>query len=577
MIDHISIRDFAIIDNVEVDFGEGLSVITGETGSGKSILVTAISLALGSRADTSYVRNGKEKAVVELAATLPKRGSGDIQRSNKSIDSQEDEMEEVVIVREINTSGKNLCKLNGETVTLSQLAAKCREIADIHGQYDNQSILDPDTHIEILDRFGEQAISPIKEDYLRKYQDYVESKRALKELLALESENAKKLDFYKFQIEEIERANPRIGEDEELRNRLSLLQNSEKIFESAKEAYSNINGDGLRSEGAFSSLGTAVSNLENIAEYSDEINKILIEARELYYRLEDVTYSMRDVMDSLTFDPEEIDSIIERLNVLDSLRKKYDDGKSTGNSWIENVLLYKERISGELFKIENYDDEKKRLSDRYKASKLEVLDAGAKLTAERKKAAEELRKKILIELEDLNFEDADLLIELRPLSSETNKEIEPGENGLETAEILITTNRGEPLKPLVKTSSGGEISRIMLAIKNITAEYDNVPTLIFDEIDQGISGKTAAIVGRKLEEISRSHQVICITHLPQIAARGRSAYRIFKESDDSKTYTHVEKLNDEMRVQEVARLLGGEEITKTALDNARELIAKSSS
>ncbi len=546
MIDHISIRDFAIIDNVEVDFSEGLSIITGETGSGKSILVTAISLALGSRADSSYVRNGKEKAVVELTATLENDG----------------ECEEIVISREVNSSGKNLCKLNGEIVTLAQLSAKCKDIADIHGQYDNQSLIDSDTHIDIVDGYHSQIISPIKKDYFDKYQSYIRSKRNLEELLSLESENARKLDYYRYELREIENADMLPGEDEELRNRLSVLQNSEKIYASAKTAYENVNGDGNNISGAFYALGNAVDSLEEIEGFSSEIRSIFEESRDIYYRLEDVSLSMSKIMDSLTYDPGEIDSIIERLNQLDSLKKKY--GGRDGS--IEAVIEYRDKISKELDKIENFDEERKNLELEYRSNLKAALEKGKLLTDARKESADELGKKILSELKDLSFDDADLRIELTPLGDE------PGENGMERAEILITTNIGEPLKPLAKTSSGGEISRIMLAIKNITASYDNVPTLIFDEIDQGISGRTAAIVGKKLKEISENHQVICITHLPQIAARGDTGYRIFKESDSSKTYTHIERLDKESQVVEIARLLGGENITDTAMENAKELI-----
>ncbi len=620
MIDHISIRDFAIIDNVDVDFHEGLSIITGETGSGKSILITAISLALGSRADSSYVRNGRERAIVELTATLPKKiytvGDAESEDCVNEGDAKSrvsnGELEEIVIYREVNASGKNLCKLNGETVTLAQLAAKCREIADIHGQYDNQSLLDPETHIDLVDGYHAKIIGSIKDEYSNKYRTFLESRKRLSDLLTLESENDRKQDFYKFELKEIESVNPLVGEDGDLSERLSLLQNSEKIFASAKDAYESINGGGSSSNlgrfgaGAYEALGNTVSSLEEISEYSDEINSLLEETRDIYYRLEDVSRGMSDIMDKLVFDPGEIDSIIERLNALDSLKKKYSAaGRKQSKDEIDDleaVLKYRDKIKKELAQIENFDVEKERLKKEYDEARLKLLEVGKKLSEARKKSAIELKTKILAELKDLNFSEANLEIQLIPnVKTNEQKETEPanvktndkketgreeaknnnasggtriipGENGLEKAEILITTNVGEPLKPLVKTSSGGEISRIMLAIKNITADYDGVPTLIFDEIDQGISGKTAAVVGRKLCEISKNHQVICITHLPQIAAKSDQSYRIYKESDESKTYTHIEKLDSESKVTEIARLLGGEEITETAIRNARELI-----
>ena len=537
MIDHISIKDFAIIDNVDVDFGPGLSIITGETGSGKSILVTAISLALGSRADSTYVRNGKDKAIVEMTASH----NG----------------EAIVISREVNSSGKNLCKLNGRIVTLSELAETCREIADIHGQYDNQSLLNPDNHVDIIDNYKKTSIGPLKEDYQNKYQQFNIKKNELNKLLNAENDNIRKEDFYRFEINEIEKADPIIGEDKDLSDRLSILQNSEKIFGSIKDSYEDLDG----SNGAYIKIGNGMNHLERVADVSETLQGMLEELRDIYYRLEDVNTSMSRIMEDLVYDPGEIDSIIERLNVLDSLKRKYSGGSNS----IEAVLDYYENIKIDLSRIENFDFEKEGLLKEYNKAKEELLIAGDNLRTKRSEIAEELKNKILKELKDLNFDNSDLAIVNTPLG-------EPGPNGMETWEISITTNIGEPLKPLAKTSSGGEISRIMLAIKNITAAYDNLETLIFDEIDQGISGKTAAIVGKKLKEISDSHQVICITHLPQIAAKGDSNYRIFKESQESKTYTHIQKLDDDSRIMEIARLLGGETITEKAINNAKELI-----
>ena len=540
MIDHISIRNFAVIDNVDVDFQEGLSIITGETGSGKSILVTAISLALGSRADSSYVRNGKDKAVVELVATI--------------------DDEEIIISREVNAVGKNLCKINGDIVTLSQLAEKCREIADIHGQYDNQSLLNPEFHIDIVDGYRSKETHPIKIAYKEAYDEYLEKRTNLKSLIALEKDNEKKEDYLRFQLKEINDAKIILGEDKTLGERLSVLQNAEKIYASLRDAYGGIEGSG-DSKGAYSSMGNTVDNLENIYKYSSSIQEILEESKDIYYRMEDISHSIRALLDQLTYDPGEIDIIIDRINVLDNLKKKYSGGSNT----LDDVIIYRDGIEEELRKIENFDDEKEKLQAEYREAKEKLIKAGSNLTQVRKESSADLKTKIIKELKDLNFDEADVDVSFQPLDK-------PGENGLETIELLVTTNVGEPLKPLAKTSSGGEISRIMLAIKNITADYDGIPTLIFDEIDQGISGKTAAVVGRKLKEIARNHQVICITHLPQIAANCDHSYRIYKESDSSNTYTHVEKLGLEEQIMEIARLLGGEDISEKAIENAKALI-----
>ncbi|MBF1178858.1 MAG: DNA repair protein RecN [[Eubacterium] sulci] len=534
MINHISIRDFAIIKNTDVDFYSGLNIITGETGSGKSIVVTAISLALGSRADSSFVRFGTDKAIIEL--------SGEI------------DGEEVIISREINSNGKNLCKLNGRLVTLSELQLTCQKLADIHGQYDNQSLLNTENHLTLVDTYGFEQINKLKSSYSNEYQSYIEKKAKLNKLLSLSSENARILDFYKFEISEIKSAKLVPGEDTELEERLDMLKNSEKITSDASHAYDLIDGE----RGAYSTLGSALSYIESLAEYSGKLSELLESCNDAYYRLEEAVSVLRDTVDEMTFDPSELDDAIERLELIKSLKKKY-------GSTIEDILAYCDSIEGELLTIENFDDEKLNLEASLSKSYEALISAGNKLSEARKAVAKDLSKKILIELNDLNFSGAALEIRFEPKSS-------PDENGLDDVEILISTNKGEPLKPLVKTASGGEISRIMLAIKKITASSDAIPTLIFDEIDQGISGQAAHVVGKKLREISREKQILCITHLPQIAAMADTAYRIFKHSDDSSTYTHIEKLDSGAQIDEIARLIGGETITDATRKNAEELI-----
>lgn len=535
MIYHISINDFAIIENTEIDFDSGLSVITGETGSGKSIVVTAISLALGSRADSSYVRFGKDKATVELAGEL--------------------DGTEYVLCREVSTQGRNVCRVNGRLVTLAELSGICSRLADIHGQYDNQSLLDPENHINVLDRSSSE-ISVIKSTYMKSYANYRKARGELNTLIAHEAENRRKLDFYRFEINEIDNASLKTGEDTDLEDRINLLKNSEKIFGHAEKAYAAVAGE----RGAYETLGDASSELEYIESFTSGLASASKEINDIYYRLEDVISDLRRILEDSTYSPHDLDIAIERLSLIDNLKKKY-------GSSIDEINAYRDRIVAELTEIENFDDELARLTDTSDQAKAALLKDGKALTEARLKAAEELQTRIITEMRDLNFRDAMLTAAVSPLPS-------PSENGLDSVEFLVSTNKGEPVKPLTKTASGGEISRIMLAIKKITAEYDLIPTLIFDEIDQGISGKTAAVVGRKLREISKTHQVICITHLPQIAAYADTAYRIYKDSDESSTYTHVDKLDRDSRIEELARLLGGETVTEAARENARELIEK---
>ena len=540
MINHISIKNFAIIENTEVDFEDGLNIITGETGAGKSIVIEAVSLALGSRADTSSVRTGADKAVVQLAGEL--------------------DGEEIVITREVSASGKNLCRLNGEIVTLTRLNEVCRRLADIHGQYDNQSLLNPEYHMVLVDSYHKEKTGPAREEVSQKYNSFAQCRSELASLLALEKENARRKDFYRFELDEIDSANLKPGEDNELEERISLLQNSEKIFESIEKSYALLTE---ASPSLIDGSGACHRAIEEIASYSRELESISAEFGDIYYRLQDLSRSLGEMRENISFSPAELDSLISRLNQIDNLKKKY-------GSSIDEIITYRDDIASKLEKIDNFDDEKHRLEKQLIASKNELLAACSILTALRKEIAAELETKILAELSDLNFKDARMEITVEPLST-------PTEEGMDKVEILISANRGEPLKPLYKIASGGEMSRIMLAFKNIISSSDMIPTLIFDEIDNGISGITASIVAKKLGEISRQHQIICITHLPQIAAAGDRNYRIYKETDGEKTFTRVEKLSDEEKVSEVARLLGGTTITDTTLKSAKELIESSRS
>ena len=536
MINHISIRNFAIIENTEIDFEEGLNIITGETGSGKSIVIEAISLALGSRADSTFVRHGEKKAIVQLAGEL--------------------DGEEIIITREVSAAGKNLCKLNGQLVTLGELTETCKRLADIHGQYDNQSLLNPENHIRLVDSYHAETIVPVREAFDDSFASYGEIRSKWKNLLALESDNQRKLDFYRYEKTEIDGADLKAGEDEALEERISILQNSEKIFGGIETAYSCLR-DG--SSSALTNLGNGLHALQDISAFSKEIAEMTEEFADIYYRLEDISTSLRDIRESITFSPDELDTVIARLDQIEKLKKKY------GGS-IEEILAYRDKITLELEQIENYDDVKASLEKDLHTALSDLQEKAAALTAVRKASAEELSAAIEAELHDLNFGNAELSIRFEKPAS-------IGADGNDLVEIFISTNKGEPLKPLVKIASGGEVSRIMLAIKNITGTYDKIPTMIFDEIDAGISGITASIVGRKLREIAEDHQVICITHLPQIAACGDSNYRIHKESDDDSTFTNVDRLSEDEVVDEIARLLGGENITETTRLSAKELMA----
>lgn len=535
MIQHLLIQNFAIISNTEIVFKDGLSIITGETGSGKSIVIQAISLALGARADSSFVRSGENKAIIQLQAEYQDK--------------------DYIITREISRNGKNVCKINGSLVTLSEVSSLAKKIADIHGQYDNQQILDPEQHIKLLDSYGSDEVDPVKSDFQLIYEKYKNARLKLNELTSKERENRKKAGFYRFEAEEIEKADLKPGEDLELSERISLLQNSEKIFRGLEQAYQTLEGE---EQSVMAALSYAKESLSSISSYSGELKDIFKDTENSYYILQDVISKISILRENQDFEPQELDIAISRLVLIDNLKKKYGDT-------IDDILIYHNKIKNNLSTFENFEEIKVKLTNEVNENLVLLKEKAVLLSDVRRKKAEALSLEIEQELHDLNFSDAKFEIKISPASAITA-------TGRDNVEIFISTNKGEPLKPLIKVASGGEISRIMLAIKNITGNTDNIHTLIFDEIDAGISGKTASIIGKKLKKISQKHQIICITHLPQIAAAGDNNYRIYKKSDDNSTHTFVEELEEDAAVREIARLIGGETITATTLAGAKELM-----
>ena len=538
MISHISIKDFAVIKNAEVDFFDGLNMITGETGAGKSIVIEAISLALGSRADTTFIRTGQEKAVVQLACT--KDG------------------EEYVLTRELSAAGRNICRINGEMVSLSQLKDFCKDLVDVHGQYDHQSLLDPENHIKLIDLFNKESIQPLKDSVADAYGKYSEAKHSLDSLLAAQRDDARQRDFMQYEHEEIQKAALTPGEDSDLTERINILQNSEKIYESLAGAYEALSGSTGESYNATDLVGNSLDPLRQISGYSENLSDIEKRLSETFYELQDLAEEIRAAKDSVVFDPQELNDSLARLDLIDSLKAKY-------GSSIEEILAYDEKITEKLGFLEDSEGKKRELEEEVRKTGEHLQKCSEELSALRKETAKALTDKMQEELAGLNFENAVLGVDF---SRKNEYSIE----GFDKVEFMISTNKGEELKPLAKIASGGEMSRIMLAFKKTAGANDNIPTMIFDEIDSGISGVTASVVGRNLLELSTDHQIICITHLPQIAAFGQTNYRISKSSDDSATYTSVDLLDDEEKVRVIARLTGGMDITEKTLENARELI-----
>lgn len=534
MIDRIEIQNFATISKTSIDLEEGLNIITGETGSGKSVLVQAISLALGSRADTSYVRNGEEKAIIEIAGRISD--------------------EEIVISREIYANGKSISKINGNLVTLNNLKEFCQGFADIHGQYDNQTLLDSNNHINILDGFNDQVFFHEMENLNKEFKEYLYYDKQLKALLSKEKEALSKKSYYEFEISYIDNLSLSIGEDVSLSDKLNMLSNSEKIYSTVNKSYYDLYE---RENSLLAEIKSMGISLENLKNYSTELSNISDTLNDIYFNLEEISSRLRNVSESIDFSENEIDQISQRLSIIEDAKRKY--GKS-----IEEILDFRNVIAEELRLIDNFDEEKRRLEEMVKDSYSRAESYGDKISLMRKNTAKSLEEQMKAQLKALNFQNTDFKVNF--------SKIDLTGNGYDDTEFLISTNPGDPLKPLAKIASGGEISRVMLALKSILRNSISVPTMIFDEIDTGISGITASIVGKKLLELAGNHQIVCITHLPQIAAYGNSNYTIFKDNIDNKSHTFIKKLNNDEKISDIARLLGGINVTETTKISAKELI-----
>lgn len=555
MITHIKIQDFAIIDHLDVDFHEGLNVITGETGAGKSIIIEAISTALGSRADTTYVRTGKDKAIIQLTLdTSDERSQAFFEENGITPD------EEAVIKREISKTGKSVCRINGEIVPVSLLSKFCRGLADIHGQYDHQSLLNAEQHVFLLDSFGGPELQKVRTTTEEVYHQYVDCSRQLNSLKNNLAAAQRQRDFMSFELDEINKIKPVLGEDDELAQRITLLENSQRIYERLSRAYELLFGE---EQSVISQLNAVTNQLGDVAEFSSDISSFNDQVSDAYYQLEDVSEELRRFKDNLTFSPEELEEAYKRQDLLDSLKRKH-------GGTLEAVFTYAKEVEQSLTKIDNADAEIEDLTRNLGIYREQLKLASSRLSQLRHDAAELMSQKINAELLELNFQNAQFVVDFK----EQEKTVYTA-NGIDIVEFLISTNKGETPKPLAKIASGGEISRIMLAMKRITGELDYIPTLIFDEIDSGISGITASIVGKKLVQIAENHQVMCITHLPQIAACGEHHYKIQKTDNDESTVSTVVPLSEEERVDEIARLLGGINITETTRESAKELLTLS--
>ena len=549
MLSQLFIQNIAVIEKVQVAFEKGLNVFTGETGAGKSIVIDAINAVLGNRTSRDLVRTGAPKALV----TALFEGIGDETKEQLlSMGFEPEEDGSLLLSREISADGKTSCKIGGRPSTVSILREVAQSLINIHGQHDNQFLLLPEQHLVYIDQFGKTAA--LLKEYRVEYAYYVELQRKLRQLQTDEREKAQRTDLLSYQINEISSAALFPDEEEELQSAKKKMQNSVKIIEALHIAHDLLQGT-EESDGILSMLDQTQEQFQMLEVYYPQIKSDRI--LDMRYELEEVRENLRDALSDAEMDPAELDRIEERLDLIFRLKRKY------GGS-VEEILAFKERAQQELDSIIHAEELQAKLEKEHGQSEARLIKLAKQLSEKRKSAAKQFEDQVCAELTFLDMPSVRFIVH-----AETG---ELDETGIDRMEFYISTNPGEPPKPIGKIASGGELSRIMLSLKNVIAEGDRVGTLIFDEVDTGVSGRAAQKIGRKLKQASAGRQIICVTHLAQVAAFADTHLLIAKIVREGRTFTPVNALPQEERVQELARIMGGENLTPTVLASARELI-----
>lgn len=557
MLIELNIKEFAIIEKATVCFSDGLNIITGETGTGKSIMVDALNLVLGGRSDKSYIKDGSDKTIVEALFFIEDSSRVASILEEYGIDLEDDN--NILITREIHRSGRSISRVNGRTVTLSMLLKLTRRLIDIQGQHEHQSLLSSDQHIKFIDLLGGNKLNEYKDKVKKEHKELVSLKKELKNLQGNEMERERTIDLLKFQVEEIEEMGLEIGEEETLIRDHKILSNSQELSNLVDSINEQLSLSSYSNNSVIDSIRSISRTLSELTNY-DESMKVHEETLEsISFSLEDVSREISNYGNNIEFDGNKLIDVENRLGKLNDLKRKY-------GSTVEEILKYKDQVLEELRILINLDEEMEKMNLRIQSSEEKLTKYCNKLTRERKNISIDLEKKMICELKELNMENSSFKVKIDQLDDFTK-------DGKDKVEFFISTNLGQSLKPMSKIASGGEVSRIMLAFKNILAEVDNINSLIFDEIDAGISGRTAQIVGEKILQISKKHQVICITHLPQIAAMADTHFLINKGPDENeKILTSIERLKEEERVNEICRLIGGVYVTDTTKRHAEEMI-----
>ena len=550
MLNQLSVRNVAVIDKLDINLHDGVSVLTGETGAGKSIIIDSINMILGDRANKELVRYGTDKAVVQAVFDAPKSVINILEENDIDVEDGT-----VIITRQVTKEGKSVARINGMVVTLNILREISDRLINIHGQHDNQALLTPIRHITFLDAYADN------EEYINRYKDILSKKREIEKKISSlemdEQEKMQRIDLLEYQVKEIKKASLEKGEEADLREQRDIYTNAEQITKSVNEAYMNLyEGDEIQS--AYDGISIAVNEISQISDLNPQLKSIYDTLNEIMYSLEDTAHEIKEFGETVEFDEQTLNEIEERLDLISRLKRKY------GNS-IEEILEYLKKAESELNDIKLSDERTNELKEELKNITKELKEKGNVLTQRRENAAKVLEENIEKSLHELNMEKSKFKVSIENDGTFYD-------NGMDKVEFLISTNPGEPLKPLVKIASGGELSRVMLAIKSILADSDGVDTMIFDEIDTGVSGKAAMSIAKKLAVIAKNKQVICITHLPQLTAMADNHYLIQKNTDGEMASTTLKELDEEGRELELARIIDGGEVTELALSHAKQML-----
>lgn len=550
MLELLHIENIAIIEAADIEFAPGFNALTGETGAGKSIVIDSLSAVLGQRTSRELIRTGAEKAFVSAAF------SGMAPELAEELGIQPEADGTLLLQREIQTDGKNVCRVNGRPVTVGQLRALGARLLNIHGQHDGQQLLDEEQHIVYLDSFGRMESLAIT--YAEKYKDFTDIRRQIGALQMDEAEKARRVDTLQYQIEELRRAKLTPGEEEELTARRGMLRNAEKFLDAVAGADYALNGDDSGG-GALSALRQAQDALGGVRHLDDAFGQLYERLGEAYSEVYDIAATVEDKRGELDVSPGELDRVESRMDLLYRMKKKY-------GVTVEDMLDYQARCEAELAQIEDAGDMLVRLEQALSKAEKEARQAAQALSDARKAAADRLTAQILTELQQLDMGKIRFAVDFaeKPLDSD----------GMDTVRFLMSANVGEELRPIHKIASGGELARIMLAMKNVLSEQDHVGTMVFDEVDTGVSGRAAQKVAEKMARISRRKQVLCVTHLPQLAAMADTHFSVEKGERGGRTYTEVRRLDREQRRRELARLTGGSHVSQTMLDGAEELLVQ---